>query len=343
MLYIFNSGTKPLYRTNMMNTLYLPSGCSNEYRYGERNLDRHICDQPDIIPIGEQCLFIFIDRYHVGSYQFIPVREGHLIKRAKADDQVIFTLKLDKYLFSSNLVEFGNQLSKMITIDDLPHLVNGDPDNTNDGKYAIYMPKQSLSSLSLEISDSSWFRTVELVSRSKVFTEYEKPVFIRCEVTDFKDKTLSFDSSSYIKLKRSSHYIVRFHYRQPNTQPKDLKTTRVSIESTDNLSWGLNKYLLIDSNNNTVTNDFYTTPYPDDCPDSFILSIEDTGYLIPSSPVNIKVLRPRFIVILVAVILWALASCITTLTPIIVLKLILSMSQAVILLFLFIYVGKKPF
>jgi hypothetical protein len=42
MIYIFNSGSRPIYQENILSTLFLPYGWTNEYRYSSRNIQKNL-------------------------------------------------------------------------------------------------------------------------------------------------------------------------------------------------------------------------------------------------------------------------------------------------------------
>jgi len=82
MIYLFNSAYRPLYTRNILNTIFIPPGGINEYRYSVRGNDIHIapgsCSEFKNAPAGIPIVIIFIDRFGRSGYEYHPLRKGRL-------------------------------------------------------------------------------------------------------------------------------------------------------------------------------------------------------------------------------------------------------------------------
>lgn len=71
MIYLFNSAYRALYTRNVLNTLFIPKGGTNEYRYRVRGATTHIAADSygDFINAtsGEAITIVFIDRFGNGG------------------------------------------------------------------------------------------------------------------------------------------------------------------------------------------------------------------------------------------------------------------------------------
>jgi hypothetical protein len=115
MIYLFNSAYRPRYVRNVLNTLYLPENCANEYRY------RFTGDRPNIsagfysglgnLKSGNECVVMFIDRYAEGGYEYHPLRKAKFLGYRVQADYVYFTVQLLDFIYPQNLKRFKDNLT----------------------------------------------------------------------------------------------------------------------------------------------------------------------------------------------------------------------------------------
>src|ERR1700756_600717 len=102
MLYLFNSAYRPLYLRNVMNTLYLPKGYGNEYRYKFTapfpNISEDVRAAMSHLTKRSDCLVTFIDRYAPGGYQYHPLRRAKFLAYREEGQYAYFKVALQEFL-----------------------------------------------------------------------------------------------------------------------------------------------------------------------------------------------------------------------------------------------------
>jgi hypothetical protein len=147
MVLIFLSGEPvnrggQLYVKNILNTLFLPSGSFNRYRYSIAG--QHVNVDPDTVQylgswrrrLKTQVLLLFVDRYRANDYDYVPLRYGTLKKFRVEGSQSFLTVKLGDYV-TADSVTAGQFLQEYAGGTGFPRLTNGDPNNPDDGNYVV--------------------------------------------------------------------------------------------------------------------------------------------------------------------------------------------------------------
>jgi hypothetical protein len=179
MVLIFLSGAPlktatKLYVNNILNTLFLPAGSQNRYRFTCSSTQKNV--DPQLPPCltklaGRRCrkehvLLVFVDRYAHGGYEFRPLRSGRLTNISVEGDRLFCGVELDDYVV---VHDFKQWLTKEAAHKNYPHLIDADPDNTNDGYYVIHVstkPKQ----LSITARGNlAWTQHVDALANTRRF------------------------------------------------------------------------------------------------------------------------------------------------------------------------------
>jgi len=240
MLYLFNSAYRAGFTTNVLNTLYLPKGCVNKYRYTVgRNVDSSICDR---VKLGDELIIVFIDRYGEEGYRFHPLREGELHRCYPEGDHIFFEVKLLDYVYPKNLEDFQDQIKRSLDSLDLPRLTRGDRQATDDGTYAIpgAAPLRELGGMIS--SDSAWTSCVDQLHRAKAFIPdaHNEYLFLRATIQTGVNQGHTLDVEIYKGIPRFSltaegSYCLRLFYKYPPQQTDSMRVSKVSIEDENNV------------------------------------------------------------------------------------------------------------
>jgi hypothetical protein len=116
-IYIFNSGRRTGYSTNIQKTLGLPDGCVNKYVYRCAGDPAHVTDETlRLIRMrpNEPACIVFIERDAVGGYAYLPIRLGELAAEPPSRDSA--------HLFLSPSAQF---LAPGMRLDSAPGFATG--------------------------------------------------------------------------------------------------------------------------------------------------------------------------------------------------------------------------
>ena len=188
MLYLFNSGYRPLYVKNVLNTLFLPSGYTNEYRYRYKGDPRHVPPamyaQLATLEEDTKCAVCFIDRFAVPGYSYHPLRRGTYVSRREESEYVYIRVRLGDFVYPRNLNTFRQHIAQTLGTAGLPILTGSDPEGTNDGAYVI-VGEDILGQTDDYLSgDGAWTTAVENLSETRALatTADQSPVFVRADI-----------------------------------------------------------------------------------------------------------------------------------------------------------------
>jgi hypothetical protein len=273
MIYLFNSGYRALYRTNVLNTLFLPNGCTNEYRYRASGTPRYVA--PDAYqslkqaPRGEKAVIVFIDRFGNGGYVYHPLRLGELVITREENEQLFFRVKLQDFIYPRDLAEFNRQIAVSLIPHGLPRLAGANPESTADGYYAI--PANSIfeQKEGFHFGQAAWLQAVESLYKTKAFasTATDQVVFVRGELKNKSAVTLApslqNDSAVYDILKNSNYELV-LTYRYPLQLSDQTKRAELELELGENLRPLGGKTIGIDSHANSEGFVFATKKFLED-------------------------------------------------------------------------------
>lgn len=185
MIYLFNSAFRAKYKSNILNTLFLPTGCVNEYRYRTATESQHV--DPALLNgnhRNKSVAIIYIDRHGTinGKPEFVfhPLRRGRLISLTEDNEQAFIRIGLEEFVYPNDLAGFQKVLRTTIGAR-LPTMVENDPEKPAQGFFALEGTDVLVSSQTLP-SDAAWAAAVEAVAKTKSFAAPNRIVFIRCNV-----------------------------------------------------------------------------------------------------------------------------------------------------------------
>ena len=205
MIVLFNTAYRPGYLQNVLRTMFLPAGSTNQYRYsiGENlQITKEIASS--LQAFGEERVLIcFGDRFSEGGYTFHPIRLGTLEKIDLAGSRAYFSVRLGEHVSCASPSEFTVALYAL-TPDvgqTIPRLTNNDPLNTGDGRYAAHFGDDAVLPL-LEINEFSWSVAAGGLAKAKAFlsTVDKKFIFAKCQLL------INGLPKDYVRKKGSSRY-----------------------------------------------------------------------------------------------------------------------------------------
>ncbi len=351
-LYLFNSAYRPLLTTNVFNTLFIPMGGTNEYRYRFRPAqDRDYCNiNPEEI-YNLECyqregpvLISFIDRYAIDGYVYHPLRFGKYVLSYKTNDYLFFRVQLDAFVYPIDIKDFNHKMRHALSDKGIPSLTNNDPQNTNDGNYAII--GDSLFSYRKEFysGDEAWIQAVDEIQKCRVFSgempenddeskriKNVEAIFIRGEIKKTSNnsvRTKLINDNAYFSIATGENYELVLTYRYPCQLTDTSRTAKLNCHFGENLRPLGNKEIRIDSCTNSISVPFTTKRYLEEfrdgisfsyCSDSTESKVFATNFPIhfsihESSQHNAKIICLLFVYALLNVIIGTDFSQISPLT-----------------------------
>jgi hypothetical protein len=238
----------------------------------------------------------------------------------EAGGSVYFRIQLEAFLYPRDLAAFGQHLRQALAPSGLPQLTAGNPENTNDGVYAI-----SADSIFGQVneylwSDEAWAAAVENLSDARALgtNAEQSPVFMKVDVFPRSASpkrlppVIRDDASIYV-LKRGKPYELSVTYRFPRQRVDQAARGRAEINLGDNLRLVGNTSIGIDSYTNSVLIPFISARETEDASGSITLSALDDSnqpkLLMPDSSLlyNIGESTAFWLQIIVAGLLFSIA------------------------------------
>lgn len=322
MIYLFNSAYRALYTVNVLNTLFLPNGNTNEYRYRVTGTPRYIA--PEAYETlknsrrSEKAVIVFIDRFGTGGYIYHPLRLAELVLTREENDQLFFRVQLQDFIYPRNMDDFNNHIKRSLSPHGLPQLTGGNPEATADGNYAI-----SANSIFEQRNDfffgpEAWVAAVNGLSVTRAFRSIatDQVVFIRADVREKSSAQKSLtpklenDSAVYDVIK-GSNYELALTYRYPIQLTDQTKMAKLGIELDDSLRPLGSKTININSHANSEIFSFATKKFLEDNESAinFSFSAFDTGVSLrgPEKSLRFKIKESKMFWVEVALALLALS------------------------------------
>jgi len=241
MIYLFNSAYRKLYFVNVLNTLYLPSGCTNEYRY-------RISQTEDDLAVtsrakrGERVCVVYADRWAGQGYRYIPLRTGRIASQTAESGREYFRVFLEDFIAPPDYDVFNRALiNALASGSHRPDLTQAGPSDTNDGNYAARGPELCSVSPDLKIGTDTWAECVAEMASSAAMKRPEMglPLFVRSSLRSRAgarravSPTQSRESSTFV-LNRDERYLVDLSYVFPAQQEQRDLTGSLRLLTDDN-------------------------------------------------------------------------------------------------------------
>lgn len=267
MMYLFNSGYRPLYVKNVLNTIFLPSGYTNEYRYRYKGDPRHVppamYDQFTTLVQGTECVVCFIDRFAAQGYNYHPLRRGTYVSRREESDYIFIRVRLGDFIYPRNLSTFRQHIVQALGTAGLPALTGGDPESTNDGAYVIKCQSIFGQRDDYLSDDGAWTAAVRDLSgtRALASTPEQSPVFLRADIRQSatpgkRINPILRDNSARYELKKGNSCELLLTYRFPRQRTDQSARAQLEIKFGDNLRPLGNTLINIDSHANSIITPF---------------------------------------------------------------------------------------
>lgn len=280
MIYIFNSAYRDRYRVNVLNTLFLPSGATNKYRY------RYTGDYAYVAPAkvaafktmqGGEVAVIFIDRFGPRGYEYMPLRLGTLVKCWTDTDQIFFRVKLTDFIAPHSPAVFSERFTDAMKGEGIPRLMAGDPLNTRDGYYAVTAPSVFSDREQYSIGDEAWQRTANDLSTKTAFKRdpavegrKDHVLFTRATLRKMdSDKPLQptalVDDEAEFRVERGTGYTLDLRYMNPAQKADPAAPALLAlVKPSDTVKVQQNSPIRIDSYTNTTSIIFSPKRYAED-------------------------------------------------------------------------------
>jgi hypothetical protein len=377
MLYLFNSAYRVLYLRNVMNTLFIPVGGTNQYRYRFRgssgdsdyiNINKLSYDELVTYARGSTVCIIFVDRFSPGGYTYHPLRLALFIKTSENNDYLHFHVQLDKFIYPRDSVTFNQDFRDHLHKFGVPKLTNNDPKSSNDGYYAVIADSLFSHTDDFFSSKDSWTHSVRALESCSAFTADSKKefVFVRCTLHDADKGSIVepylLNNTAIYHLTKATKYKLDLPYRYPAQVTETSATATLECKLGDNLKALPDQEINIDSCNNNPPYYFTTKRYIEDNADAisfkFATNREGVEVIGTDAKLEVRISESRWfwLQIAIAVLLFSILSVVIgadlssiqtktldglfgALWP----KWIASLFQAIVLFWLFKLVGKKLF
>lgn len=268
MLYLFNSSYDPLYQRNLLNTLFLPYGSTNEYRYTMSDTRTNV--QPTILDLlsslkGEDITISFIDRYGVSpngnpSYKYYPIRRAKFIRGMKDNDRIYVLLQLLDYIFPSDVQATSDAIANLQGV---AKLTNANPLEKNDGFYFL-KADDIFGNLKFEQANSAWTKSVMAISTSRQFagTQNTRYIFARAEFHEYENENKSINGKighnirAYFPISKQKTHSFVISYDFPFFVQNQVIDTYLQTEASDNLYIFSNQKTELNSHSNRIELNF---------------------------------------------------------------------------------------
>jgi hypothetical protein len=274
MIYLFNSAFRPRYLKNVLNTLYLPEHCSNEYRY------RFTGDKPNISPgfysglqnlhLGTECVVTFIDRYSDGGYTYHPLRKARYLGHRVVADYVYLKVELLDFIYPQDLQRFNQNLLGQLNDKGIPRLTDSKPEYAHDGLYAIESNSIFGRFEDFKAKDDAWTTAVTALSSTKALrTDGDQwPVFIKLGIQSRKERVaptpIIQNQTALFKFTKDEVFELVLSYRFPQQRIDTTSQCRIDINLGENIRALGASSLTIDSASNSAIISFTTKRYAED-------------------------------------------------------------------------------
>ena len=319
MLYLFNTAYRALYLRNVLNTLFLPAGSTNDYRFGPQNIDETLLAS---LKAGDPAQILFADRFHAAGYQFHPLRRATFVERRRRDGYSFFTVQLGDFLYPVDRDGYNTELRVHLADRGLPHLTNAGPLDRHDGTYALVGDDLLTAAASHSSGDEAWTKCVDAVMNCPSFgpeepgqqyasvpeEEQQQPdtgrgrrfVFLRVDLRDNSGAPKVAElrgNRGVVELERGSRIDFELAYRYSGQAQSPFAKTELAWRSGERVMAIGNPVVNVESTHNTVTQSFTTLRHSDKSLDGiwidFPKGLDGPEIIGPDACIRIKVVQGR--------------------------------------------------
>jgi len=300
MIYLFNSAYRALYTRNVLNTLFIPQGGTNEYRYTvQLSIAPDSYETLKNSPSGTPVVIVFIDRFAKTGYRYHPLRLATLVKPREDAGRLYFRVRLGDFVAPRDSEAFNRDIVKCLGSMGLPSLKDNDPYRMDDGYYAIEAGRLFARTPDFLWGEDGWRRTVDELRQTQAFggpvnfvatshkddIEKKEFLFLRCDIrrksTDSRGilPRLRNDRAVF-DLIRGARYEFLLSYCYPSQQDNPTHTGIIEGEFGENLRTFGSSAVNVDSSSNSVALPFATKRHLEDYEDgvTFKFRSNQSGY-----------------------------------------------------------------
>jgi hypothetical protein len=302
MVLIFLSGAPlktatKLYVNNILNTLFLPTGSQNRYRFTCSGADSNVDPQlPRCLREiakrrwrKEHAMLVFVDRYAHGGYEFRPLRLGRLKNVSLDGDRLFCDVELNDYVVVKG--DFKQWLAKEASDKNYPHLIDADPDNTNDGYYVIHVPAKLKKSSIAAGGDQAWTEHVNALANTRRFqapTDH-KFFFFRADVPRRRGGGKPFKArNGLFRIPSNTKFESTLSYRWPFAAAS-IPNAAFKINRSEPLKGDLDRIQIASPGDAKVIN-YRTARYPQEDEMKIDLTGDpDQNLFRPDAPIRFQI------------------------------------------------------
>jgi hypothetical protein len=204
MLYVFNSGFRNKYRSNLLTGLAAPPRSPYKVSYGKaRNVSDKALAALAGIKAGDPVLLVFIDRYSEGPYQYVPVRRATYLRHHLDAGRVDIELLLAEWPELAPGQDFTQWVTETLAPLGAPQKVAGD--GVEDGDYAVVGPDLPARMFS---GGDGWESIARALAEKQSLKDRndERVVFARLDLQDSTDLTRTMRWSQQAASRAESAY-----------------------------------------------------------------------------------------------------------------------------------------
>jgi hypothetical protein len=299
MIYLFNSAYRALYTRNVLNTLFIPKGGTNEYRYRAKGAINHIAADSygDFVNAAsnEPIAITFIDRFGDAGYVYHPLRIGKLVTCREEQDRLFFRVILEDFVYPRDFGRFNRAITQSLGPRELPCLRGSDPFKADDGYYAIKAGSLFTTVNDFHWGDDAWENAVENLRKTRAFIEMLHPdvarkeediaprefIFVKCDICSQSTQRelvvpqLRKDMAVF-DLLRGERYEFLLSYRYPPQLTNTSCAATVEAKFGENLRALGSTSINIDSYSNSVPLPFATKRHLEDNEDGVSFEFTST-------------------------------------------------------------------
>ncbi len=303
MIYLFNSANRPLYARNVLNTLFLPYGGTNKYRYRFSGDNVHISQDSYSIftneSEGSPVVIVFIDRFGSDGYVYHPIRQGKLIDCFPKDTRLYFKVQLQDYIYPKDLKQFNEVIVSTLNGLGLPKIPNEKQHGENDGFYAIKANSLFDIENQFEYGENAWNSAYKNIIKTDIFTSSSSNnfLFLRCE---FYKKSrgqkqpftpILRDKSAALELVRGKKYEMVVNYHFPIQETDKAATAITTVVFGDELKPVNPNKINIESCSDSISLSLVTKRYLEEHETSISFSYTNKNFELigPDSKINIRI------------------------------------------------------
>ena len=238
MLYLFNSAYRPQYCTNILNTLSVPHGCINKYRYMvNQNVERSIGDK---IYNGIETIIVFIDRFHENGYFYHPLRFGQLHRCFEAGDRLLFEIILGDHIYPKDINSFQDIFLDKLSRHNFPKANLEDRKDAHDGLYAIKENSIFFEDEKFYKNDKAWANCIDNISKADAFkSEGNKEyLFSMSSIVgksdDIQSPIKSGNNIGKFNLTTGEQFNMKVLYKYPIQITDNSRTSNLSMYDEQN-------------------------------------------------------------------------------------------------------------